>query len=181
VSFIVPLTCNSIRLHPVYMNNTAGTVYVGENHLRLAGDSTIYIQSHEKQMYYYDDGFFISNTGTTTVDNAQINIPIQLPLPVLDNTENEQLFYPTSIELINADGTIIATDDGAGNIYGGTVDYASGLITIPILSDDNYYIRYMHNVDQNFTVNERQAFTYDLPKSGYTTVNEILSTIEIIS
>jgi len=180
-SFVVPETCTSIRIHPVYKDNTAGTVYVGQSHLRITANSNDYIQSHEKQSFYYDEGFFITNTGTTILANAAINIPVQLPLSVLNNPESNQLFYPSSIEIIETDGTIIATDDGAGNIYGGTVDYITGVVTIPLLADDDYYIRYQQNVEQNFTSNERQAFSYSLPKTNYVDVTELLSTIEIIN
>lgn len=179
VSFIVPLTCNSITIHPAYNDDTTGTLYIGECHLRLSSNSTNYLPSHEKQSFYYDDGFFVTNAGTTTVGNALINTPIQLPLPVLDNSENDQVFYPSSIEIITTDGAVLAVDDGAGVIYGGTVDYTTGLITIPLLPDDDYYIRYSHNVDQNFSVNAKQTFTYSLPKNGYVDTTELLSTIEI--
>ena len=180
-SFVVPDTCNSIRIHPVQNDNTAGTVYVGQSHLLHIDNAINYIMNHEKQSFYSDDSFFITNTGTTTTANAVINIPIQLPLPVLDNSENDQLFYPTSIEIVETDGTVLAVDDGSGNIYGGTVDYETGIINVPILPDKDYYIRYLQNVDQNFNVNEKQAFSYSLPKASYTTVTELLSTIEIIN
>lgn len=178
-AFTVPATCTSVRLHPAWNDNTAGTSYVGQSQLRHTEHSSDYIQSHEKQAFYYDEGFFITNTGTTTVGNALINIPIQLPLSVLNNTENADLFYPTSIEIMQTDGTVIATDNGAGVIYGGTVDYKTGLITVPILIDGDYYIRYQQNIDQNYTANEKQAFTYSLPKTNYTDATELLSTIEI--
>jgi hypothetical protein len=124
--------------------------------------------------------FTINNTGTTTVLNNRINVGIQLPTPLLNNVDLVQQILPTSVELVRSDNVVIATDDGAGNLYNGTVDYVTGLISIPVLEDATYYIRYSQNNDQNFESNSKTAIVYSEPKATYTTVTELFSMIEII-
>lgn len=181
LSFIVPETCTSVTIYPAWEESSAGTMYLGQVHTRLTSNSSTYAPSYEKPIYFYDEGFVISTNGTTVPANIDINIPIQLPVSLLSNPSALNLVLPTSAELITSTGTILATDDGAGNIYGGTIDYTTGLITIPILTDGEYYIRYSQNVDQNFDATQNQTFTYSLPKTNYSDTTELLSTIEVIS
>ena len=181
LSFVVPDTCDSVTIYPAWEESLAGTMYLGQVQTRLASSSTTYIPSYEKQAYFYDEGFVISANGTTVPANVDINTPIQLPVPLLINPSSLNLILPSNVELIQSDGTVLATDDGAGNIYGGTIDYTTGLIIIPILPDGDYHIRYLQNTDQNFDATQNQTFTYSLPKDNYADTTELLSTIEVIS
>lgn len=124
--------------------------------------------------------FTINNTGTTTLLNNRIDVPVQLPTALLDNVDLVQQILPSSVELVRSDNVVLATDDGAGNIYNGTVDYVTGLVTIPILADGTYYIRYSQNNDQNFEANSKSAITYSEPKAAYTDVTELFTSIEIV-
>lgn len=123
--------------------------------------------------------FTITNTGSTTPLNNRIDITVQLPVSLLNNEDNDQLFLPNTIELIQTDGTVIDTDDGSGNIYNGTVDYITGEVVIPILDNDDYYIRYQQDDLQNVIVNSEQAISYSEPKTNFSDVTELLSTIEL--
>ena len=66
-----------------------------------------------------------------------------------------------------------------GLIYGGTINYSTGLMTIPVPVSDDYVIRFLQNKDQNILCNEKQALYYYPAKTSYTTVTEELSTIVI--
>lgn len=123
--------------------------------------------------------FTITNEGSTTPLNNRIDITVQLPVSLLNNEDNEQLFLPNSIEIIQTDGTVIDTDDGSGNIYNGTVDYQTGEVVIPILSSDDYYIRYQQDDLQNYVANSEQAISYSEPKANYSDSTELLSTITL--
>jgi len=180
-SYIVPATCTSVTIHPAWIDTTAGTMYLGQVHTRLTSNSTTYIPTYETQRYFYDEGFTVSNSGSTTPANIGIDTPIQIPVSLLSNPNAVNLILPSSVELITDDGTILATDNGAGVISGGTVDYTTGLMTIPILTDGDYYVRFQQNVEQNFAGTQNQTFSYSLPKADYSVVPELLSTIEITS
>lgn len=121
--------------------------------------------------------FTITNTGTTVPLNNRINVTINLPVSKLKNPDNLQLFLPGSIQIIQTNGTVIATDDGAGNIANGTVNYITGVMTIPIITNGSYYVRYQQSQNQNVITTEKQAPTYSLPKTNYTDATNLLSTI----
>lgn len=118
--------------------------------------------------------FTISNTGSTTPAHCEITQAIALPPYLLpnQNTSAINLFLPGSIQVVNSDtGTVLFTDDGAGNIAGGTVNYVTGAMAIPILTEGNYYIRYQEDFDENLMANQLSAFEYSLPAPFYGQTN----------
>jgi len=180
-SYTVPTTCESVTIYPAWQETSAGTMFIGQVQTRLSSSSTTYIPTFEIQRYFYDEGFTISNTGTTTPANIAINTPIQVPVSLLNNPDSVNLLLPSNVEIIQADGTVLFTDNGAGVISTGTVDYVTGVINIPILSDGEYFVRFLQNVDENFDSTQNQTFTYSLPKTNYSDTTELLSSIEVIS
>lgn len=115
--------------------------------------------------------FTSTGSGTTS---------IQLVAPTVA-APTTQTFAPNNIEVIDTTGTVIATDDGSGNLNGGTVDYKTGAISFPAMSSGSYYIRYLQGTDMNFQCNPRAALTYSQPKADYAATTELLSTITIDS
>ena len=125
--------------------------------------------------------FTITNAGTTTLLNNRIPLDIQLPISLLNNPDSLQQILPGSVQIIQSNGTLIATDNGAGVISNGTINYITGAISIPLtLANGSYYIRFLQSVDQNAIVNSRQALTYNLPKTLYSDVTELLSKITFV-
>lgn len=122
--------------------------------------------------------FTISKDGTTQPSNVVMTGDFYLPTYLLDNPDSIEQFVRGSVELILDDGTVLYTDDGAGTFAGGTIDYVTGQVVIPLPeTEQHYWIRYLQNTDENFFANPKQAFIYSLPKANYTDVTEELSTI----
>lgn len=124
--------------------------------------------------------YTISFNGTTTDSDLSCDITIQIPLSTLNNEDGDYLILPGSVELVDSAHTVLATDDGSGNIYGGTVNYETGEMVINLPAEDTYYVRYSQDQDDNFLANQKQAFIYSEPKQDYSDTQEELSTIEIL-
>lgn len=125
--------------------------------------------------------YTLSFNGTTTIADISLHETWQLPVSQLKNDDDSNLFVPGSVEFIKEDGTVLLTDDGAGNIGTGTVNYVTGEVVLPVSLDDGvYYFRYSQDQDNNFVANPRQTFSYYQPKAKYSDTTETLSTIEII-
>lgn len=123
----------------------------------------------------------INNEGTTVPANMPVLQTIQLPPPYLKNEEAVDFFLPEMVELLDSDYNILFTDDGAGNFAGGTIDYTTGEVVIPVPAAGDYYIRFLQNTSQNLQMNPTIVATYSPPKDDFSTVEEKLSTIEIIT
>lgn len=92
-----------------------------------------------------------------------------------------QTFASGYVEIIDVHGNVIATDDGNGNINGGTINYTTGLARIPTMVAGSYYIRYLQDEYMNFVCNPNSALVYSLPKAKFSDTQEQLSTIKIES
>lgn len=127
--------------------------------------------------------FTIDNAGSTVPANVGITQNIQLP-PYLFANQNlalNNLFLPGSIQVVQqGTGTVLFTDNGAGTIAGGTVNYVTGAIAIPILPAGSYYIRYQQDVDQNLYSNNQCAFQYSAPNPIYGDATFYFSTTTIL-
>ena len=183
-SFTTPATCTSITVFMAQQLSVAGTMYIGKSHLRKSSSSSTIVPSHNHQIYHFDQNFAIWD-GTSTGD-VGITIPVQIPIPELDPDGSTELIYSTSVEIIQPDGTVLYTDTPIGGGLGtintspvGSIDYATGIMNIPLLTSGDYIVRYKQNIDDNFTANERQAFSYSLPKTEFADLVELLSTIEL--
>lgn len=125
--------------------------------------------------------YTISFSGSTDISNIAITDTWQLPLSQFKNEDATNLFVPGAVELIKEDGTVLLTDNGAGVIGTGTIDYVTGEISLPLALDDGiYYFRYSQDQYNNFVANQRQSFSYYPPKTQYSDLTETLSVIEII-
>jgi hypothetical protein len=183
-TFTVPSNCTSISVFLAQQESVAGTMYIGKTHLRKASSSTTIVPSHNHQIYHFDQNFAIWD-GTSTGD-VGITIPVEIPISQLDPDGIEEVVYPTSVEIIQPDGTVLYTDTpglgSTGTINttpAGTIDYTTGVMNIPLLTSGDYIVRYKQNADDNFLANERQAFSYSLPKTEFSDTVELLSTIEL--
>lgn len=123
--------------------------------------------------------FTIENSNSTQPLKCRVDQTINIPVSLLYNEDLDNLLLPSNVEIIDTTGSVIATDDGAGNIYNGTINYTSGELVIPLLVSDSYYVRFSQDADNNFMTTERQAIKYGQPKAKYTDVTELLSTIVI--
>lgn len=181
-SFTTPVGCVRFTVVLAQQESVAGTMYIGKAHCRKSSSSSTIVNTHNHQVYHYDQNFKIWD-GTSTGD-VGITTPIPIPVPELDPDGITELIYPSSVEIIQTDGTVLYTDTpgvgGTGTINTtpqGTIDYTTGIMNIPLLTSGDYIVRFKQNVDDNFTANERQAFSYSLPKTEYSDAVELLSTI----
>jgi len=174
-------TTGTVRVYPAGQTTTAiGTIYAWGVQVEKASSIGTFVHTTSKEIHLYDQGYSISNRGTTTTLNNRIDITVNIPSPLLNNSGSVQQFEPLNIQLIKDNGTILDTDDGVGVIYNGTINYITGTTIIPIPPEGEYYLRYLQNLDGKFVANEKQAFTYLSAKTSYSTITEELSTITLV-
>lgn len=125
--------------------------------------------------------FTISNTGSTVTDNNYMTHIIQIPTSTTLNTPVDAYIQPLKVQIIQPDGSVLFTDDGSGNIGNGTVDYTTGVVSISVLPDGEYYVRYNFLSDNSFIASKKDVFNYSLPKESFFAATELLSTITIVT
>lgn len=128
-----------------------------------------------------ETAFTISNSGTSVPENMPVTQTVTLPPSALNNPTGDDLFVRGSIEIIDTSGLVVSRDNSAGLMSsGGTIDYATGEMVIPILPEGDYYVRYLQDTDKNLIANKRVALTLLEPKADYNEMVETFSTIEIL-
>lgn len=166
----------------IYTGDGTSGIYIWGAQLNYSTAQTQYAKTVDAVVNIdaISDPYTISITGTTNNAEVSVQATFELPTYLLSNPDALNQILPGSVELITADGTVLFTDDGAGNFAGGTIDYTTGQIVIDIPeTEQTYYVRYSQNSDSNFFTNPEQAFVYSLPKDNYTDTVEKLSTIVI--
>lgn len=128
-----------------------------------------------------ETSFTLSVSASTTPDNLLVIHAVQIPPRLLNNRYDVNLIVRGSLEVIDEQGNIIMSDDGNGNIgTNGSINYITAELTVPLLTDGIYYIRYQEDDFSNIRPNERSVVTVLSPKTNYTDTQETLSTIEFI-
>lgn len=124
--------------------------------------------------------FTITNAGSSNKSNTKIEIDVLVPVPDIVNKQNLDQLVPGSIQIVTANGTVHATDNGAGVIWGGTVNYKTGAVKVPMQTEETFYIRFKQNEDLNLLSSARGVIGFYPPKANYLDVTDTLTTIEII-
>ena len=116
-----------------------------------------------------------SSDGSTTPD-------VTIPPHDLINAQNQDMVVAGSVEIVNHDNSlVIATDDGAGNINNGTIDYKTGVISgYDVLGIGNYYIRYSIDGRGNAFASPTTVLGYSEPKEKISDTDDLFSTIGIL-
>lgn len=127
-----------------------------------------------------NDAFLITNEGSSDRQNTEILLDLSVPVPDMVNEENVNQIIPGSVEIVTDSNSVLATDDGNGNIYNGTIDYKTGKMTFPMQDDGTLYVRFQQNENNNINVNIRSAVGLLPPKENYLDEIEKLTTIEIL-
>jgi hypothetical protein len=123
----------------------------------------------------------VSNSGSTVTDNIMIIHEIQVPPRLLNNRYDVDLIVKGSLTITDAEGNVLLSDDGAGNLgSNGTINYVTAKLNVPLLPDGEYYIRYQEDDFSNIRPNERSVVNILNPKDSYSDSVETLSTITFV-
>jgi len=187
VIFDVPPTCNTISVYPFMISKTqSGSVNIGRLKVAKSSSSMTYTPTTYHQNYIFDDSFTLTNDKSTVVSDVLILTDINIPVPSLvPSTENQ--IKPSFVDIVDDSGTVVYTDNYVGGTTGtinttpqGTIDYTSGKMTIPLLSNGKYNVRFVQNIDENFLCNKKQVFGLLRPKDKFTDTTNTLSTVDFI-
>ena len=153
----------------------------------VLGEKMLVTANHDELILtaFPESWFTISSTGSTdglvTIDHV-----VQIPPRFLNNGFNEDQFVRGSLEVMNADLEIVLTDNGIGELLDssnqvvGSINYKDATLSLPILSEGQYFIRYQEDEFKNIKPNERTYVSVLQPKETLEHATETLSTIEFI-
>ena len=133
-----------------------------------------------------DETYTISSGGSSH-GVLSIEHVVRLPPRLLNNRFNEDMILRGSLEVLDESYDQILYDDGDGNLRDsssdsivGSIDYITNELSMDLLPDGTYFIRYQEDEFKNIKPNERTYVSVLQPKDTYDEVEESLSTIEFV-